>query len=90
MAEAPQPTAAAGRHGPVGGHLTKKQRKEQFEALDALQTQLDVSVNLARSKVASWLSPDFSDDDEDTSSSSSSFSSGFTSATAAIKPRQPG
>ncbi|KAG0372578.1 hypothetical protein BGX24_000073 [Mortierella sp. AD032] len=85
MAETSAPSGT-GAKGPVGGHLTKKQRKEQFDALGALQTQLDVSVSLARSKVASWLNPEgFSDDEEDTSKSSS----GFT-ASAAIKPRQPG
>ncbi|KAG0278147.1 hypothetical protein BGZ95_004573 [Linnemannia exigua] len=85
MAETSVPTGT-GTKGPVGGHLTKKQRKEQFDALGALQTQLDVSVSLARSKVASWLNPEgFSDDEEDTSKSSA----GFT-ASAAIKPRQPG
>ncbi|KAF9125370.1 hypothetical protein BGW39_007447 [Mortierella sp. 14UC] len=95
MAEASTPSPSGtgtgtgvgtGTKGPVGGPLTKKQRKEQFDALGALQTQLDVSVSLARSKVASWLNPEgFSDDEEDTSKSSS----GFT-ASAAIKPRQPG
>jgi hypothetical protein len=66
--------------------MTKKQRKEQFEALGALQTQLDVSVSLARSKVASWLNPEgFSDDDDDTPASNSGFV-----GSAAIKPRQPG
>ncbi|KAF9917926.1 hypothetical protein FBU30_000459 [Linnemannia zychae] len=75
-----------GSKGPVGGHLTKKQRKEQFEALDALKTQLDVSVSLARSKVASWLNPEgFSDDEDETSASSSGFM-----GSATIKPRQPG
>ncbi|KAF9363889.1 hypothetical protein BGX34_003083 [Mortierella sp. NVP85] len=72
--------------GPVGGHLTKKQRKDQFEALGALQTQLEVSVSLTRNKVASWLNTEaFSDDDDDTSNQSG----GFTAATV-IKPRQPG
>ncbi|KAG0052899.1 hypothetical protein BGZ83_001984 [Gryganskiella cystojenkinii] len=81
----PQPaTSVTG--ATVGGHLTKKQRKEQFEALDALKTQLDVSVSLARTKVASWLSGDgFSDDEADNGSSSpGSFASGAT----VIKPRQ--
>ncbi|KAF9275654.1 hypothetical protein BGZ88_002232 [Linnemannia elongata] len=91
MAETPASVSASGTttttKAPVGGHLTKKQRKEQFEALDALKTQLDVSVSLARSKVASWLNPDgFSDDEEDSSTNSSS---GFVGS-AAIKPRQPG
>ncbi|KAG0259570.1 hypothetical protein BG011_002555 [Mortierella polycephala] len=81
---APNPTG-----GPVGGHLTKKQRKEQFEALGALQTQLDVSVSLARSKVASWLNADAFSDDEQETSSSSSATGGFIASTA-IKPRQPG
>ncbi|KAF8946151.1 hypothetical protein BGZ47_001221 [Haplosporangium gracile] len=87
MAETSTPgTGTAGGKGPVGGHLTKKQRKEQFEALDALKTQLDVSVSLARSKVASWLNPDgFSDDEEDTPASNSGFV-----GSAVIKPRQPG
>ncbi|KAF9542697.1 hypothetical protein EC957_001752 [Mortierella hygrophila] len=91
MAETPASASASGTgttttKGPVGGHLTKKQRKEQFEALDALKTQLDVSVSLARSKVASWLNPEgFSDDEEDTSTNSSGFV-----GSAAIKPRQPG
>ncbi|KAK3822212.1 MAG: hypothetical protein JOS17DRAFT_793390 [Linnemannia elongata] len=89
MAESPASAPGTGTtttKGPVGGHLTKKQRKEQFEALDALKTQLDVSVSLARSKVASWLNPDgFSDDEEDTSTNSSGFV-----GSAAIKPRQPG
>ncbi|KAG9061650.1 hypothetical protein KI688_007231 [Linnemannia hyalina] len=91
MAETPASASASGAgttttKGPVGGHLTKKQRKEQFEALDALKTQLDVSVSLARSKVASWLNPEgFSDDDEDISTNSSGFV-----GSAAIKPRQPG
>jgi hypothetical protein len=72
--------------GPVGGHLTKKQRKDQFETLGALQTQLEVSVSLTRNKVASWLNTEaFSDDDDDTSNQSG----GFTAATV-IKPRQPG
>ncbi|KAF9418340.1 hypothetical protein BGZ76_004391 [Entomortierella beljakovae] len=70
--------------GPVGGPLTKKQRKEQFDNLSTLQTQLDVSVSLARNQVSSWLNADaFSDDEEDNNSS------GFTAATV-IKPRQPG
>ncbi|KAF9901494.1 hypothetical protein EC991_006069 [Linnemannia zychae] len=91
MAEASTPPPSGtgvgtGTKGPVGGHLTKKQRREQFDALGALQTQLDVSVSLARSKVASWLNPEgFSDDEEDTNRSSSGFM-----ASAAIKPRQPG
>ncbi|KAF9575858.1 hypothetical protein EC968_001241 [Mortierella alpina] len=77
--------------GSVGGHLTKKQRKEQFEALGALQTQLDVSVSLARSKVASWLNADaFSDDEQDSATSSNSFSGGFVASSAVIQPRQPG
>ncbi|GJJ75827.1 hypothetical protein EMPS_08185 [Entomortierella parvispora] len=71
----------------VGGHLTKKQRKEQFEALDALKTQLDVSVSLARSTVSSWLSADAFSDDEDSGSSSPG---SFVSASAAVKPRQAG
>ncbi|KAG0295427.1 hypothetical protein BGZ98_001399 [Dissophora globulifera] len=79
-----QETAAA-TTGPVGGHLTKKQRKEQFEALSTLQTQLDVSVSLARNKVTSWLNVDAFSDDEDNSNNSS----GFAAATV-VKPRQPG
>ncbi|KAG0221011.1 hypothetical protein B0O80DRAFT_493673 [Mortierella sp. GBAus27b] len=71
--------------GPTGGHLSKKQRKDQFETLSALQTQLDVSVSLARNKVASWFDADGFSDDEDTSNQSG----GFTAATV-IKPRQPG
>ncbi|KAG0200562.1 hypothetical protein BGX28_006413 [Mortierella sp. GBA30] len=97
MSEAVPPSAATAtattltNQGSVGGHLTKKQRKEQFEALNALQTQLDVSVSLARSKVASWLNADtFSDDEDSTASSSNSFSGGFVASSAAIKPRQPG
>ncbi|KAI1295241.1 hypothetical protein EDD11_007890 [Mortierella claussenii] len=70
--------------GPVGGHLTKKQRKEQFDALGALQTQLDVSVSLARTKVASWLNVDAFSDEEDTTSAG-----GFAAATV-VKARQPG
>ncbi|KAF9983170.1 hypothetical protein BGZ65_002106 [Modicella reniformis] len=72
------------QEGSAGGHLTKKQRKEQFEALNALQTQLDVSISLARNKVSSWLNADAFSDDEDTSDSG-----GFTASTV-IKPRQPG
>ncbi|KAG0337402.1 hypothetical protein BG004_007664 [Podila humilis] len=69
-----------------GGHLTKKQRKEQFEALGALQTQLDVSVSLARNTVASWLSADgFSDDDEDIKSADKNYV-----APSEVKARQPG
>ncbi|CAO3571610.1 unnamed protein product [Mortierella alpina] len=84
-------TSAPTNSGSVGGHLTKKQRKEQFEALNALQTQLDVSVSLARSKVASWLNADaFSDDEQDTAASSNSFSGGFVASSAVIQPRQPG
>ncbi|KAF9930643.1 hypothetical protein BGZ67_005708 [Mortierella alpina] len=84
-------TATPTKSGPVGGHLTKKQRKEQFEALGALQTQLDVSVSLARSKVASWLNADaFSDDEQDSAASSNSFSGGFVASSAVIQPRQPG
>ncbi|KAF9960110.1 hypothetical protein BGZ70_008683 [Mortierella alpina] len=85
-------TATPTNSGSVGGHLTKKQRKEQFEALNALQTQLDVSVSLARSKVASWLNADaFSDDEQDTAATSSnSFSGGFVASSAVIQPRQPG
>ncbi|KAG0354027.1 hypothetical protein BC939DRAFT_448893 [Gamsiella multidivaricata] len=80
-ASAPGSTA-----GPVGGHLTKKQRKEQFEVLGTLQTQLDVSVSLARNTVASWLNADaFSDDEGDNAKNSS----GFAAATV-IQPRQPG
>ncbi|KAF9199710.1 hypothetical protein BGZ49_010137 [Haplosporangium sp. Z 27] len=71
--------------GPVGGHLTKKQRKEQFDALNALQTQLDVSVSLARNQVTSWLNVDAFSDDEDSSTNTS----GFKAATV-IQPRQPG
>ncbi|KAF9171857.1 hypothetical protein BGX21_009734 [Mortierella sp. AD011] len=71
--------------GPVGGHLTKKQRKEQFDALNTLQTQLDVSVSLARNQVSSWLNADAFSDDEDSSSNNS----GFAAATV-IQPRQPG
>ncbi|KAF9909403.1 hypothetical protein BX616_011191 [Lobosporangium transversale] len=71
--------------GSVGGHLTKKQRKEKFEALSTLQTQLDVSVSLARNKVSSWLNVDaFSDDEHDNNGSG-----GFAAATV-VKPRQPG
>ncbi|KAG0285329.1 hypothetical protein BGZ96_010382 [Linnemannia gamsii] len=83
MAETPTPSPTA--KGPVGGHMTKKQRKEQFEALGALQTQLDVSVSLARSTVASWLNPEGFSDDDDTPASNSGFV-----GSAAIKPRQPG
>lgn len=87
MTEASKPTTTSG--ATAGGHLTKKQRKEQFEALGALQTQLDVSVSLARNKVASWLSVDgFSDDEEDTKSSSKSGNS-FVDPSE-IKARQPG
>ncbi|KAF9993436.1 hypothetical protein BGZ79_001874 [Entomortierella chlamydospora] len=71
--------------GPVGGHLTKKQRKEQFDALNTLQTQLDVSVSLARNQVSSWLNADAFSDDEDSSNNSS----GFAAATV-VQPRQPG
>ncbi|KAF9349783.1 hypothetical protein BGX26_011976 [Mortierella sp. AD094] len=71
--------------GPVGGHLTKKQRKEQFDALNTLQTQLDVSVSLARNQVSSWLNADAFSDDEDISNNSS----GFAAATV-VQPRQPG
>ncbi|KAF9106493.1 hypothetical protein BGX27_009136 [Mortierella sp. AM989] len=70
--------------GPIGGHLTKKQRKEQFDSLNALQTQLDVSVSLARNQVSSWLNADAFSDDEDSNNSS-----GFTAATV-VQPRQPG
>lgn len=87
MTEASKPSTTSGATS-TGGHLTKKQRKEQFEALGALQTQLDVSVSLARNKVASWLSVDgFSDDEEDTKSSKSG--SSFV-AQSEIKARQPG
>ncbi|KAF9021966.1 hypothetical protein BGZ52_001311 [Haplosporangium bisporale] len=87
MTEASKPSPSTG--ATAGGHLTKKQRKEQFEALGALQTQLDVSVSFARNKVASWLSVDgFSDDEEDTKSSSKSGSSFV--AQSEIKARQPG
>ncbi|KAF9426665.1 hypothetical protein BGZ94_006181 [Podila epigama] len=77
-------TAALGS----SSHLTRKQRKEKFEALGALQTQLDVSVTLARTKVASWLSADgFSDDEEDQKASGSG--SSFVAASE-LKARQPG
>ncbi|KAG0029144.1 hypothetical protein BGZ81_004074 [Podila clonocystis] len=86
MTETSKPSTTSGATS--GGHLTKKQRKEQFEALGALQTQLDVSVSLARNKVASWLSVDgFSDDEEDTKSSKSGNS--FVDPSE-IKARQPG
>ncbi|KAG0342792.1 hypothetical protein BG000_001122 [Podila horticola] len=88
MTEASKQTTTSGATS-TGGHLTKKQRKEQFEALGALQTQLDVSVSLARNKVASWLSVDgFSDDEEDTKSTSKSGNSFV--APSEIKARQPG
>ncbi|KAG0238297.1 hypothetical protein BGW41_008210 [Actinomortierella wolfii] len=64
-----------------GVAVTKKQKKEQLEALAALQAQLDVSVSLARNQVRSWMNlDDYPSDDEDTKSVAAS----------EMKARQPG
>ncbi|KAF9582251.1 hypothetical protein BGW38_000451 [Lunasporangiospora selenospora] len=74
---------------PKSGHMTKKQRKEHFDALGALQTQLDVSVSLARTKVASWLNTDGLSDDEDDKARAQGRPGSFASASE-MKARQPG